>query len=319
MGHRLAVAKKFINQGYSICKVLKYFKLHRTSWYRHVNKEKLAISCRRSGRPAPGYSYSKYGNKVLDEKIISEIKRIREEETYLMLAGGYKKLKYYLYNSIGVIVNKKKVYRLCKENNLLFPRKRKTKHSHMISRNRVVSKPHQVWEFDIKYGYIHGENRFFYILVYIDVFSRAIIHYYVGLQCKAKHLVSTFCSALRKSNLDYNHGLVIRSDNGPQMTSKQFCNYLAKDIRHKVMHEFIPCSTPNKNAHVESFYSIIESEFIPVHYFKTFKDVYIKLTEFINFYNNKRVHGSLRYRTPNEVLELFSAGQIPGDITPSKI
>lgn len=142
--------------------------------------------------------------------------------------------------------------------------------------------------------------------------------YYIGLTCKAKNLAATFSSALQKSGLTIVDGLVIRSDNGPQMTSKQFYKFLIK-LNHKVEHEFIPCATPNKNAHVESFYSTIESEFIAVHYFKDFKDVYIKLSNFINFYNNERVHGSLKYRTPIEVLNHYKSGNKFKDIKTSSI
>jgi hypothetical protein len=32
-------------------------------------------------------------------------------------------------------------------------------------------------------------------------------------------------------------------------------------LEEKLMHEFIPVRTPNKNAHIESFFSILELEF----------------------------------------------------------
>ncbi len=35
------------------------------------------------------------------------------------------------------------------------------------------------------------------------------------------------------------------------------------------MHEFIPVRTPNKNAHIESFFSILKLEFLEVNYFST--------------------------------------------------
>jgi putative transposase len=78
-------------------------------------------------------------------------------------------LHYYLKRNEGFIVNHKKLYRLCKENNLLLPKIIKNKFPRKISINRKVTKPNQVWEFDIKYSYIHGENRhflFWYILTF---------------------------------------------------------------------------------------------------------------------------------------------------------
>ena len=69
MGHRLTVAEYFINQGYAVNKILKLCLLHKTTWYRFKSNNKNKIKKR--GRPIPGYSYTKYGNKVSDSKIVS--------------------------------------------------------------------------------------------------------------------------------------------------------------------------------------------------------------------------------------------------------
>ncbi len=66
--------------------------------------------------------------------------------------------------------NKKKVYRLCKELNV--PRLQrivKPKYPRKIVQNRDITNSNSLWEVDIEYGYIHGEERFFYSL-----FSRYI-------------------------------------------------------------------------------------------------------------------------------------------------
>jgi putative transposase len=309
LASRLKYCERLINDGYlSTTKILELAQIHKTAWYRYkhgsIDKRKF-----NRGKPIPGFSYDKYANKILDEEIVNKMLQIRNEK-HTIVAGGYKKIKHYLCRRFGYIVNYKKVYRLCKENNLCLPKQHNKKPRRHISINRLVTRPNQVWEFDIKYGYIHGENRFFYILVYIDVFSRMIMHFHIGLQCKAKNLAATFSTALRKHNIDPNDNLVIRSDNGPQMSSKQFYKYLITEVQHKVEHEFIPCATPNKNAHVESFYSIVESEFIYPNYFTSFKDVYYKFVDFINFYCKERVHGSLRYHTPDEIIKLYKTGGI---------
>lgn len=275
--------------------------MHKTIWYRNKINTQRPVT----GRPIPGYSYTKLGTKISDNDIVDKIRVLRNEQ-YLINSGGYKKISVYLKKQFGIIVNHKKVYRLCKENNLLLPKTKKSKSIQRIYRNRTITSPHQTWEFDIKYGYIHGENRFFFILVYLDIFSRAIVNYHIGLHCKANNLVGTFAAALRKAGLDLKHHLIIRSDNGPQMTSRKFFSYLYN--LSKIEHEFIPYATPNKNAHIESFYSIVESEFISAHYFKDIKDVYAKFSNFVDFYNKVRVHSSLNYRTPNEILDLYNSG-----------
>jgi putative transposase len=70
--------------------------------------------------------------------------------------------------------------------------------------------------------------------------------------------------------------------------------------------------TPNydKNAHVEAFNSILEIEFLQPKYFMTYGQAYSETIEFMEFYNANRIHGSLKYRTPIEVFELFQSGEI---------
>ena len=79
-------------------------------------------------------------------------------------------------------------------------------------------------------------------------------------------------------------------------------------LEQKLVHEFIPVQTPNKNAHIESFFSILEIEFLCVTYFATFADAYKKTKAFTHFYNEKRIHGSLGYITPIEAMEKLSRG-----------
>jgi putative transposase len=97
---------------------------------------------------------------VADDIITSYLKAYRSDP-FLSIEGGSKALSKYLRRDHGVVVNHKKVYRLSKELGLLLPRAKKKKQKFIrLSANRLVSKPNQVWEFDIKYGYLHGLRRF---------------------------------------------------------------------------------------------------------------------------------------------------------------
>jgi len=51
-----------------------------------------------------------------------------------------------------------------------------------------------------------------------------------------------------------------------------------------------------KNAHVESFFSILETEFIQTHYFGSMSEAYELTHSFIDFYNQRRIHKSLKYK-----------------------
>jgi len=91
--------------------------------------------------------------------------------------------------------------------------------------------------------------------------------------------------------------LVIRSDNGTQMTSHMFKNHTeALGLEH----EFTPPSTPNLNAFVESFFSIVETELFQEHIFESYSKAYETTVKFIKHYHERRIHGSLNYKTPLE-------------------
>lgn len=255
----------------------------------------------------PGYSYNTQGYKVLDSTILNILQKYRNQLNFQNM-GGCKILPNYILRDYSIIVNHKKIYRICKENGLLLPKRKKNKkRNKRICENRKINAPKQLWQFDIKYGYVHGENKHFFLLAIIDVFSKKIINYHIGYSCKAVHLKVTFEEALLKESPDLSE-LVIRSDNGTQMTSNMFRKYVDE---MGLEHEFTPIRCPNKNAYVESFFSIYETQFLQVRYFENFEDAFSQTVDYIDFYNNQRLHQSILKLPPSEFLEKFYQNQMP--------
>jgi putative transposase len=84
-------------------------------------------------------------------------------------------------------INHKKVYRLCDEMGILRPQRRiLSRHPKYLAKMDTVDGSNQLWEMDIKYGYIAGTDEFFFQLSVIDVFDRSIVDYHLGLSCTAK-------------------------------------------------------------------------------------------------------------------------------------
>ncbi len=278
----------------------------RATYYRLIKPRDESSSSASKGRPVPGFTVNRDGSIILDATIVSLLKMYRQDTNYLN-AGGVKVLMHLLRRDYNFYINHKKIYRLCLENSLLLRRnKKKFNINRKVSQNRKINSPNKLWQFDIKTGYVHGENRHFYFLAVIDVFNKEIKGYHLGYNCKANELKITIEQAIRKHNPDLDE-LVIRSDHGPQMTSNQLNCYL-KDIG--LEHEFIPVRCPNKNAFIESFFSIYETQFLQVRYFRNLKEAYVQTYEFVNFYNNERLHSSLRYRSPKEFTELFMKNEV---------
>jgi putative transposase len=89
------------------------------------NDKNNRISNNPKGRPIPGYSYNLEGEKISDGQI--------KEWLMELIAGdgfpfGYRKLTTCLKEDYMLKINKKKVYRLCKELDILRPQRKIKKH-----------------------------------------------------------------------------------------------------------------------------------------------------------------------------------------------
>ena len=65
---------------------------------------------------------------------------------------------------------------------LLSQRKVKPKHLRRLANRTSVTGTKQLWQMDLRYGYLAGIDRFFFIISIIDVDNRCIVGYHIGLQ-----------------------------------------------------------------------------------------------------------------------------------------
>jgi putative transposase len=148
---------------------------------------------------------------------------------------------------------------------------------------------------DLKYGYIAGIDRFFFIISIIDVYDRCIVAYHIGLRALAEDARRVLREAMLARGVTEGDGLVLRTDNGPQFVAHVFQDECAE---LPLIHTRIPVNTPNLNAHIESFHSILESDCLSRHEFESYAEAYKCVSEFMDYYNHRRRHGSLGYKAP---------------------
>jgi len=55
------------------------------------------------------------------------------------------------------------------------------------------------------------------------------------------------------------------------------------------------------NIFIERFWRTLKHEHVLLHDFQSVKEVHKSIGDFINIYNNKRLHQSLGYKTPAEI------------------
>ncbi len=262
-----------------------------------------------AGRPFPEYSLTVDGRKISDAQIEEWLMELAEGEEHNY---GYRNLAHALYVQRRLILNHKKSYRLCKKLGLLHKqRQKKFKYPRRLPQNRVITGPNQLWQMDIKYGYVAGYDSFFFLFDIIDVFDRTLVGYHVGSSCEAKDVCATVRRALQSRLQPGDKKPVVRSDNGPQFMSNQFGDMCREDAENPLIHERIPPKTPNMNAYIESFHSIIERDLFSKEEYATFEEAYQSVHEYIEFYNLRRFHGSLKRMTPTQFYDAWKAKKLP--------
>lgn len=233
------------------------------------------------------------GRRVSNEQIKEWLLELveGEEQEY-----GYKLLAQCIRDTQGLVFGNKKSYRLCKELQILHKQRvKKVQHPRRLPRNHTITGPNQLWQMDIKYGYVHGCNRFFFVLSIIDVFDRAIVNYYQGTACNARHACETVRKALEARVKAGEPLPILRTDNGPQFVSSTFgdmCEELG------LVHERIPPKTPNMNAYIESFHSLLERNLFSKNQFVNLAEAFVSVDRYMDFYNHRRMHGSLKRMSP---------------------
>ena len=165
----------------------------------------------------------------------------------------------------------------------------------LLEQNFFAEKPGQRWVGDITYIYTI-ETGWTYLAIVMDLFDLKIVGWQYGTNMTDDLVITAFKKALVNRGLDEDG--IFHSDRGSQYTSNDFENLL-KELGIK--HSYSKKGYPYDNASMESFNAILKKEEVNVNTYKTFEEAKLVLFEFIeSWYNNKRIHSSLGYITPNQ-------------------
>ena len=167
-----------------------------------------------------------------------------------------------------------------------------------------ATKPLQYLSMDIKYIWLYKEKKHAYLLSVMDVYSRKIIGHLFKTSIKQHDVKYLLMRTLGKYDTT---GIIIRSDNGSQFIATSVRNWIS-DM--KMVQEFTHVATPKDNAYIEAFHSIMQRDFISRYQLDDFVEADIKIKKYINTYNIIRKHGSLNYKTPQQIWnEYYSLNQ----------
>jgi putative transposase len=263
----------------------------RSSWY---YKPRLG----KKGIKASTHTCKSDGEIVSNEQVLTDIKNILTGDLEFY---GYEKVTWELHD-LNYIINKKKVYRLMSEANLLMTRNRiKTNGTRQFVQFRCINaqKPLQYLVMDIKYIYIHQEKKFAYLLTVMDVCSRFALGHLLKYSIRKHDVILLLDGILQGLKTE---GIIIRNDNGSQFLAHNVRQYL-KD--NSITQEFTHIATPEENAYIESFHSNITRELINRCWFDSIYHARLKIGEYYRIYNFKRKHRSLKRKSPYQYIKSF--------------
>lgn len=265
---------------------------------------------KRKGKQPSMYTL-KNGVMVPNEEVLKGILKNIDAEYH---DYGYQTLTVLLKRE-GFLINKKKVYRLMKENHLLNPSVKKG-----IARKKTFTRytvpplegPFRTIEADIKYVYIHQQDRNALLLSFLCTFCRLAPVWKLQYSIKSKdcaNLVEVLINQpeVRKYIEDHQVKILIRTDNGSQFIARALAQTLES---LGIAHEFIRPATPQQNAHIESFHSTVTSLVCNKNIFRDLEHAREVFKGFYHAYNETRVMKALLYYPPKKFLELWESGII---------
>lgn len=165
----------------------------------------------------------------------------------------------------------------------------------LLEQNFFAERPSQKWVGDITYIYTI-ETGWTYLAVIIDLFDLKVVGWSYGLSMTDELVIDAFNKALVNRGLERNG--IFHSDRGSQYTSNDYEDLLSS---LKIRHSYSKKGYPYDNASMESLNAILKKEEVNVNTYRTFNEAKIVIFEFIeSWYNNKRIHSTLGYITPNQ-------------------
>jgi transposase InsO family protein len=164
-----------------------------------------------------------------------------------------------------------------------------------LARDFSATRPNERWVTDITY--VWTDEGWAYLAAILDLFSRAVVGWAIHASLSTALPLTALESAVRRRRP--NLALLHHSDRGCQYTSARYRERLAKSDITVSMSRKGNCWD---NAVAESFFATLKNELVHRRRWRTRAELHDAVFEYIEvFYNRRRLHSSLDYKTPAEI------------------
>lgn len=285
------------------------------AWMNAQGEFALAEMCAVLGVSVSGYRAWKRGGKpdrkrLTDTQMLALIQAIHAE---LKGAYGSPRMVREL-RERGFSASKERVERLMRENGIRARHKRRYKATtdsrhglpvaqNLLERDFTPSAPNQVWTSDITY--LWTDEGWLYLAIVLELFNREVVGWSLEPRMTADIITDALTMAwFRRKPAP---GLIHHSDRGSQYASQAFQARLGE--------YGMTCSMSGKgncwdNAPTESWFNSFKNERVHGVRFATRAEMKSEAFEYIEtFYNRKRLHSTLGYKSPTRFLQDWLAAQ----------
>jgi transposase InsO family protein len=205
----------------------------------------------------------------------------------------------------GLKVNKKRVARIMRVNNIRAKTKKRFKvttrqnsrakaSENMLKGNFSSEQENRIWTSDITY--LWTKQGWLYLAVVMDVYSRKIVGWSLGSSLSKQLVIKALMMAIihRKPEA----GIIFHSDRGSQYTS-----YSVRELLkiYQMTQSMSSSGNCYDNAITESFFHTLKIELIFWNRYQNREQAKRSIFEYIEvFYNRERLHSSIGYLSPVE-------------------
>lgn len=160
-----------------------------------------------------------------------------------------------------------------------------------LLRGLAIERPNQVWGVDITYIRLVGG--WMYLVAFLDWYSRYVVAWELSDSLEMDFVIACASAALEKAVPE-----IVNSDQGSHFTSLRFTTpvsesgaQISMDGRGRYV----------DNIFTERLWRTIKYEEIYLTEYETPRDARNGLSRYLSFYNEKRLHQALGYRTPAQL------------------
>lgn len=251
---------------------------------------------------------------VKEEAIVGLIKKKRE----IWKRGSGRNLHQCLkpeFEKQGIKMGRDKFFDLLRNNQLLIKSKRyRTKTTcsyHHFNRYKNLIEGavplccNEIWVADITYLWLKPQDKFCYLSIITDLYSRKIVGHHVHESLSVKGCIEALKQAL-KIRKNKTQSLIHHSDRGVQYCCHDYVRLLQKQ---NIQISMTQTGDPLENAVAERIHRTIKEEFTNDRQinFCNIEEAKKEIKKFIEFYNSQRPHRSVQWLTPNQAHQCTGA------------